>query len=270
MTSYQLCTEITRNEELAPRVVRITLAAPEIAANSKPGQFVMVKASDKGIPLLRRPFSIHQATSNGRIQLLVKVVGQGTGYLARRKKGDVLEVVGPLGQGFHSLAEQNAKVCVIGGGVGAAPLFFLVKELLRTKPPNQIKVLLGNDTAKELEILKSDFANLGTVPLLATDDGSTGHHGFVTDLMAEHLGKELFSQVFTCGPKPMMYKVVKFCEAQNWSCQVSLETVMACGISACLGCTVKSSQIKLEGSGRPFLHVCKDGPVFNAGDVAWT
>jgi len=268
MTAYQLNSKIIRNEELAPGVVRITLLAPEIAAQAKPGQFVMVKASDKGNPLLRRPFSIHQ-TSNGRIQLLIKVLGQGTGYLARRKKGEILEVVGPLGQGF-SLSAQTSNVCAIGGGVGAAPLYFLVKDLLRSKTPAQIKVLLGSATAKELVVLKNDFANLGITPLLATDDGSIGYHGFVTDLMPEQLGMGEFTQVFACGPKPMMYKVAQFCEMRNWTCQVSLETVMACGISACLGCTVKSSQAKLENSGRPFLHVCKDGPVFSAGDVAWS
>jgi dihydroorotate dehydrogenase electron transfer subunit len=268
MTSYQLNSEIIQNEELAPGLVRITLAAQEIAAQAKPGQFVMVKASDRGNPLLRRPFSIHQATSNGRIQLLVKVLGQGTGYLAKRQKGEILEVVGPLGQGF-SLPNHTVKVCAVGGGVGAAPLFFLVKDLLRIMPPTQIKVLLGSASAAELLVLKNDFANLGTLPLFATDDGSMGHHGFVTDLLPIHLAKDELSQVFACGPKPMMHKVAQFCEVRNWPCQVSLETVMACGISACLGCTVKSSQAKLESSGRPFLHVCKDGPVINAGDVAW-
>ncbi len=268
MISYQLNSNIIRVEELAPGIIRITLAAPEIAAQAKPGQFVMVKASDKGIPLLRRPFSIHQVTSNGMIQLLVKVLGQGTSYLAERKKGEILEVVGPLGQGF-SLADQTVNVCVVGGGVGLAPLFFLVKTLLRSKSPAQIKILLGSATATELMILKDDFANLGILPLLATDDGSIGHHGFVTDLLPEQFSKEKFSQVFACGPKPMMYKVANFCKGRNCPCQVSLETVMACGISACLGCTINSSQAKFESSGRPFLHVCKDGPVFNAGDVAW-
>jgi len=268
MTSFQLHAKIIRNDLLAPGIFRITLNAPEIASRATPGQFVMVKASDKGNPLLRRPFSIHQTTSNGAIQLLIKVLGRGTGYLARQKNGDMLEVLGPLGQGF-TLNNQATKVCVVGGGVGVAPLYFLVKELLRIKSAAQIKVLLGSATAKELVGFNDDFANLGTIPLLATDDGTLGHHGFVTDLLPEELLEEDSCQVYACGPKPMMSKIAKLCAERNRPCQVSLETVMACGISACLGCTIKSSQAKMASSGRPYLHVCKDGPVFNTGDVAW-
>lgn len=269
MTSFQLVTKIIRREELAPGVVRITLEAPEIAARAKPGQFVMVKASCDGDPLLRRPFSVHQATANDKIQLLVKVLGKGTSYLAGRQKGESLEVVGPLGQGF-SLSADLDNICLVGGGVGIAPLYFLVKTMLRHKSPAQIKVLLGAANAQELLALKNDFANLGIIPLIATDDGSDGYHGFVTDLLPDCLGAAKEWQVFTCGPKPMMQKVAEYCEVHDWQCQVSLETFMACGISACLGCTVRSSPRKMESSGRQFLHVCKDGPVFRAGDVAWT
>ena len=269
MNSYQLKCKIILNEEIAPGIVRITLAAPEIAAQAKPGQFVMVKASDNYKPLLRRPFSIHQTTSNGLVQLLIKEVGPGTSYLARRQQGEFLEVIGPLGQGFW-LTDDAMNICAVGGGVGAAPLYFLIKELLRTKPTTQIMILLGSSTARELESLNNDFVNLGIVPMLATDDGTVGHHGFVTDILAAQLNENQYSQVFACGPTPMMHKVALACEAQNCPCQVSLETVMACGISACLGCTVKCSPAKRDSSGRPFLHVCKDGPVFAAGDLAWS
>jgi dihydroorotate dehydrogenase electron transfer subunit len=270
MTSYQLNTKILRREELAPGIVRLTLDAPEIAARAKAGQFLMVKASGSdGVPLLRRPFSIHQTSANGRIQLLFKVLGQGTAYLAGRQKGDILEVVGPLGQGF-SLPTESAAVCVIGGGLGMAPLFFLVKNMLRYKSATQIKVLLGAATAKEVATLKNDFAELGTDPEIATDDGTMGHRGFVTDLLPKSLRQEQPWQVYTCGPNPMMCKVAAYCAVRLWPCQASLETVMACGISACLGCTVRSSREKEKNSGRPFLHVCKDGPVFAAGDLAWT
>lgn len=270
MTALQVKSEVVRKEEFTKEIVRLTFAAPEIAAHASPGQFMMIKAADNVEPLLRRPFSIHQATSNGLVQILFKVVGKGSRYLAERKVGDVLDIIGPLGQGFALKDSPGENICIVGGGMGCAPLYFLTKMLLKISLYDRLQVYLGAATANELVRVKGDFENLGVKVLAATDDGSLGYHGYVTDLVTGSLDKGRRWQFYSCGPQPMMKKLVTLCASEKWPCQVSLETMMACGISACLGCTVRTSAAKLKNSDRQFLHVCKDGPVFDSGDVAWT
>jgi dihydroorotate dehydrogenase electron transfer subunit len=262
--------KVLRNEQIATDIFRITMQAESIAEAASPGQFVMVKAMEKiaDPPLLRRPFSIHQATSNGRLQILFKKLGKGTEFLASRQPGDVLNLLGPLGRGF-SLPEQPANICLIGGGMGGAPLFYLAKQLsLNLSAGSKLKVLLGAASAKELVVLQKDFASLGASVDTATDDGTAGHHGLVTELLDKVIPPAEKWQVFTCGPHPMMKAIAVYCLEKAWPCQVSLETLMACGISACLGCAVPSARQLLD-SNEPYLHVCKDGPVFEAEEVAW-
>lgn len=269
MKSHQIRAEVTRKELLTPDIVRMTLRAPQVAELASPGQFIMVKVSNEITPLLRRPLSIHQSGANEWLQVLFKVVGKGTELLADREPGDLVDILGPLGHGF-SLPEASCQnVCLVGGGMGIAPLFFLCKELLKVSPALQVKVYLGAATASELEILQADFVGLGVAVAVATDDGSLGYAGYVTDLLIGTLERGQKWQFYSCGPHPMMKKVVEFCASEGWPCQVSLETMMACGISACLGCTIRSSPRKNLGNNAPFLHVCKDGPVFDSGDVAW-
>lgn len=263
MNQFQLQAEILRNEEVAPEIFRMSLLAPEIAGAATPGQFVMLRTSEATDPLLRRPFSIHQTNSNGAIQILYKRVGKGSTLLSTIPPGKPLSVVGPLGHGFH--LEEGKPVCLVGGGMGIAPLYFLARELLRqSSPPPTLVALLGARTATELAPLLLDFKELGITALAATDDGSLGHHGFVAGLMAERLDPAMPWTIYTCGPHPMMHSVVKLANQHGWRCQVSLETMMACGISACLGCAIPRA-----GLAGPYLHVCKDGPVFDAKEVAW-
>jgi len=269
MKAHQVKAEVICKELLAEDIVRLTLRAPEIAAQASPGQFVMVKVADGINPLLRRPFSIHQSGAES-LRILFKVVGQGTGFLSNKEAGDDVEIIGPLGHGF-SLPEPSCRnVCMVGGGMGIAPLFFLTQELIKSRPDIKLQIYLGAATASELQILQEDFALLGIKVAIATDDGSLGFSGYVTDLLRGDLDQGQQWQFYSCGPHPMMTKVVEFCESGKWPCQVSLETMMACGISACLGCTIRSSPQKALASNMPFLHVCKEGPVFNSGDVAWS
>ncbi|MCX5874776.1 MAG: dihydroorotate dehydrogenase electron transfer subunit [Deltaproteobacteria bacterium] len=255
--------EIVRQEQLTPEIFRLTLKAPEIARSARPGQFVMVQTTSCYDPLLRRPLSIHQTVADEQVQLMYKVVGKGTRLLAGMTPGQKLSLTGPLGHGFELAGKQA--ICLVGGGMGIAPLYFLAREILRTNKPPKCVVLLGARTAAEFGPLPRDFMDIGiTETLLATDDGSLGHHGFVADLLAQHLNPSHQWSVCTCGPHPMMKAVVGQCRKQGWECQVSLETMMACGISACLGCATPRADL----SG-PYLHVCKDGPVFKAEEVAW-
>jgi dihydroorotate dehydrogenase electron transfer subunit len=263
MNQYEEQADILRQEQLTPEIFRLTLKAPAIAGNARPGQFVMVRTSPCHDPLLRRPLSIHQTIGNEQVQLLYKVVGKGTRLLAAMLPGQKLNLTGPLGHGFE-LAGKPA-ICLVGGGMGIAPLYFLAREILRTTKPPKCIVLLGARTAAEFGPLPRDFKEIGvTETHLATDDGSLGHHGFVAELLGQHLDPSLPWTVCTCGPHPMMKSVVDHCRKQGWECQVSLETMMACGIAACLGCAIPRAD--LAG---PYLHVCKDGPVFKADEVAW-
>lgn len=259
--SFQLMAEISKAERLTTDIFRISLLAPDIAAVARPGQFVMLRPGGLLDPLLRRPLSIHQTTAAGLVQVLFKVIGKGTALLAELQPGRRLDVVGPLGRGFPG--RPRGRVCLVGGGMGIAPLFFLARELQRQLPPEEITLLLGARTAGELRQLADEFRLMGLSPQLATDDGSLGHHGRVPELLDRHLDGEGW-EVYCCGPQPMMRAVAEHCAERGRDCLVSLETMMACGISACLGCAVPSA-----GGEPPYLHVCKDGPVFKSTEIAW-
>lgn len=261
MLIFQEKTTVIRNDPLSGDIFRLTVRSPDIACSSRPGQFVMVQAGE-GTPLLRRPFSVHQTMADGSLQILFKVLGTGTRILSRLQESDQLDIVGPLGQGFNF--DPGSPACLVGGGMGIAPLLFLAKKMIQKGfMPAEIIVLLGARTRDELAPLANDFKAMGVALKLITDDGSLGEKGFVTDLLGRvQTGFRL--DVFCCGPHPMMAAVAKLCEVKGYTCQVSLETMMACGLAACLGCAVS----KADGSG--YLHVCKDGPVFEANEVTWT
>ncbi|MFV0438558.1 MAG: dihydroorotate dehydrogenase electron transfer subunit [Desulfopila sp.] len=261
MSQYLEKTRVTRIEQLSEDNVRITLKAPDIAGCCKPGQFVMIRTSVGKDPLLRRPFSIHQADSSGHIQIYFKVVGRGTGILAHVKVGEVLSVFGPLGHGFQIDGDRPA--CLVGGGLGIAPLLFLAKEISRRRKDGcgRDLIILGGRHRGEVAPLADDFLQTGITTVVATDDGSYGRAGLVTDLL-EHLEPASDSQVFACGPEAMMAAVDRYCRHRSLSCQVSVESVMACGMGACLGCSREAQ----DGS---YVHVCMDGPVFSATELQW-
>ncbi|MDD3814495.1 MAG: dihydroorotate dehydrogenase electron transfer subunit [Desulfocapsaceae bacterium] len=261
MSQFQQKVELIQSEVIAAGIVRLTLSAPDIAAAAVPGQFVMVQTAPGLDPLLRRPFSIHQVSSDGFLQILFKVVGRGTERLAQCRAGEHLSLLGPLGNGF-ALGE-SAHACLVGGGMGIAPMLFLASHFLRQSqvavPP---RVILGARNSEELVPLMGDFLDLGFEVLAATDDGSFGYHGLVTDVL-KTLNLTSQSTVYSCGPRPMMAAIHHLCQNQHVPCQVSVETVMACGMGACLGCAVP-----LRAGG--YAHACSDGPVFDAGELLWS
>lgn len=260
MSQYQEKATVTKVEQFSPENYRLTLQAPEIAATARPGQFVMVRAGSGKDPLLRRPFSIHQVDDSGLIQIYFKVVGRGTDILARSRQGEILSVFGPLGRGYR--LDDGCPSVIIGGGLGIAPLLFLVKENCRLKKDCTGDLLiLGARQKDEIEPLLDDFQQYGLQILTATDDGSLGHHGFVTDVMkAAEL--PIGCKVYSCGPEPMLAKLAELCERLGLSCQVSVESVMACGMGACLGC----SRPAKDGD---YSHVCLNGPVYDAEEMVW-
>lgn len=260
MAQHQEKATIIRSELLAADNIRLTLQAPMIAAAAGPGQFVMIQTGMGKDPLLRRPFSLHQVSSNGNIQIYFKNIGRGTNILAHCKVGEILDVFGPLGSGYA--IDHNQPSCLVGGGLGVAPLLFLAKRICRSgKDISRDLIILGGRNKAEIEPLIEDFQQFGIPVHYTTDDGSFGMQGYVTDALAsETLVRG--SQVYACGPEPMLELVHKICLEKEVGCQVSVESVMACGMGACLGCNVAGSQ-------GGYLHVCIDGPVFKAEDLVW-
>ena len=234
-----------------------------IASQAQPGQFVMIRPSKFGEPLLPRPFSIHRVQGN-YIELLFKVVGQGTRQLADLKKGDLLEVRGPLGRGFAF--NKNQDPVLVAGGMGVAPLLFLTETWKRfpmKSPKESPRLFIGARSKEELLCLK-EFEQAGVEIFPATEDGSYGEKGLVTRQLFKTIKKPSpHLALFVCGPNPMLKAVRSWAVQKGISCQLSLETLMACGLGACLGCVVA----KKEGTGFSYVNVCQEGPVFEAHEV---
>ncbi len=210
----------------------------EMDDKPEPGHFYMLRAWS-GSPYLPRPFSV--CDSDGKsLSILYQEVGQGTEIMARMKTGDKISILGPLGQGYPLNEGESA---LIGGGVGIAPLLFLAKRL-----PGPVDVYLG---FKEEAFLVDRFRALARNVYISTENGSLGHRGFVTELLEDR-----YESAYACGNMAMM-KAVR--ERIQGLLYLSLESHMACGIGACLGCVQKTS--------RGHLRVCKEGPVFEAGEV---
>ena len=262
--------KILSRKEAAPNIYLMKLKAPEIVQNALPGQFIHIKCSKDNYPLLRRPLSIHRIDKEkGEIFILFQVVGEGTKLLSKREVGDDLDVLGPLGNGFNIYPESK-KIMIIGGGIGVAPLLALCEE--STRQGKEVRVLIGA-LKKELVIGEENFRKSGAKVDVATDDGSYKYKGLVTDLLEETIIKEgwLPDQIFACGPKLKLKKVVEVSLEAHIDCQVSLEERMACGIGACLGCVckIKTKDKKEDKVKYEYKRVCVDGPVFRGSEVVW-
>lgn len=221
----------------------------------KPGQFAEIKVEGSPETFLRRPFSIHDVDIHlKKIKILVQKAGKGTEALSRLKIGDRLNVIYPLGNSF-SLPEPEKKALLVGGGCGIAPLMFLAKYL----KDNGIQpdILIGFRNSDRV-IEYDEYAQTGNL-FLATEDGSKGFKGMVTDHPV--LQGKLYDIVYCCGPEPMMKSVSGICSRNGTDCEVSLENLMGCGIGACLCCIVETS----KGN----VCTCTDGPVFNTKDLKW-
>jgi dihydroorotate dehydrogenase electron transfer subunit len=250
------------NKKLSTAYYKIGLTCSDHYSSAKPGQFVMLGLAGQTDPLLRRPFSIHNLLiSNGithGFELLYKVVGTVTASLAQRKPGDIVDIFGPLGSGFL-IPSRAKRVFVVAGGVGVAPLVFLVSDLHRKNADiSNYRVFIGGRTKEDL-LCRNDFLVLGVSVLTTTDDGSAGDQCLVTHPLEMVMGHTVPDIIVACGPMDMMACVVGIAEKHKVPCQVSIETMMACGMGACLGCAVES-RIEAEH----YLHACLDGPVFSA------
>lgn len=237
---------------LTKDVFDFVLSAPELAAVAQPGQFAQIRLPGH---TLRRPISICGIDKTaGTLRFVFQIRGEGTAELAQFQPGSQIEILAPLGNGF--LVDRQKRTLLVGGGIGVPPLLGVASEL----GENAVAVLGFRN--KDAVILEEDFQAVGAKTLVATDDGTYGHHGLVTDLCKD----QEFDCVMACGPAPMLRAVTALAQERGVLCYVSLEERMACGIGACLGCAV--ALLKEDGS-QYFGHVCKDGPVFESHRVAW-
>ncbi len=254
---------ITDHTDLGNGFHRLTLHAPELAAMAVPGQFVHLRVAETQAPLLRRPMSIHQIDhQSGTIRLLYRVVGAGTEILAQKRVGESLDLLGPLGKGFP-LPAQPQTIGLVAGGMGVAPLLALAEEL--STNGHKLHLFLGARDAQGL-LLTGEFTTLGAQIHPVTEDGSVGQRGRVTDHLPEGITEYGISQLYACGPTPMLravQAVARQCSIPAW---LSLEAHMACGLGACLGCTVKVR----EGDGWAYRLLCQDGPVLDAEEVIFS
>jgi dihydroorotate dehydrogenase electron transfer subunit len=241
----------------------LTIDSPAIGGVARPGQFVMVKVADTPFPLLRRPLSVHDAGPSG-IGLFFKTAGLGTEILARKKAGDTLDILGPLGKGYTVLPDFKGKrTHLVGGGRGIAPLFFLGRELRALGA--RVTVFYGGRSQTDIP-LREKFEAAGLPLFCSTDDGSFGFEGLVTELLGRELNGSPADILYVCGPAAMMKAAAEMARDRGIPGEFSLESIMGCGIGACWGCVHRVR----NGNGDGWVKICEEGPVFAGDRIVWT
>jgi dihydroorotate dehydrogenase electron transfer subunit len=270
---FDLAAPVVRHERINPDHFLLTLEAPPIARAARAGQFIMLQVRDGRDPLLRRPMSIYRVPPGrrGLLQILYRVVGEGTRHLARQPPGASLRALGPLGNGFLLPSTRGeghragVEHLLVAGGIGIAIFPFLADALLRRR--SRPSLLFGARTRRDLVALPF-FRARRVRAALATEDGSAGTKGYVTRILEPVLarpGAGARLALYVCGPTPMMRAVSALAAEAGAPCQLALESQMPCGIGVCLGCVVRS---RGESGGSVYRRVCTEGPVFDAAQVA--
>jgi len=257
---------VIQNTRLSPDYNVITLAAPEIAAATRPGQFVMVRSSHGSDPLLRRPFSVFEIVRSGGtvtgLSLLSKRIGVTTRLLFDAVEGDVISCLGPLGRPFDAVSPP-AEAWMVAGGVGLAPFATLTEALQERGTATTL--FYGARTGGELFHLDW-FAARGVRLVLSTEDGSKGERGRVTGPLEQALRQTSGEiMIYACGPEKMLEAVSHVAGKYKTPAQVSVERVMGCGMGGCYSCVIPVR----EGSGQHYVRSCLAGPVFTAADLVW-
>lgn len=254
MPKIQNIYKVVSNEKLCPQFYRLCFDAKPIKDHVKPGQFVHIRTNNGFEPFFRRPFSVYRAKRH--VEVFYEVVGPGTKLMSQLKKGDDVDVLGPVGTPFMLPPKGTKQVVMIAGGIGVAP-FLMFSDVLKKLKLDMI-LLYGGRTKGHVYPMK-EFKENGCKVFVSTDDGSAGVKGRVSELFSKiHLNpKETF--LYTCGPSPMMAAVQKFADKHQLKGQAACEEIMACALGACLGCSIKTT--------RGYKTVCYDGPVFDLQEV---
>ena len=268
---FQRTAVILEHVPLAERTFRLRLACPEIAASIRPGQFVMLRLPGRSDPLLARPFALFDTTPDSTaFDVVYLVVGKMTALLMEERPGRTLEVWGPLGRPFAEAGETE-RVTLVAGGIGQTPFLAYAKELLglrgyggepARRRAGSVALYYGVRTAA-LAACVEDFRDAGVEVNLASDDGSSGSKGYVTQLLESHGRTGPF---VGCGPEPMLRSLAALAEKWGVPCRVSLETPMACGVGVCFSCVAK---VKTPDGGWDYKRVCVEGSAFDADRLVW-
>ena len=262
MPKVQVFSKLNKVQKLKEDIFKFSVEAKEITNQAMPGQFIEIRVSEGIEPFLRRPISIHNIDKEkGILEFIFQVKGKGTTLLSKKKEGDLIDIIGPLGYGNFDYSKfQN--LAIIGGGIGIFPLYELAKNA--KKDGKNVNTYLGFRN-KDLVILEDDFKNVSNNLCIATDDGSYGKNGFVINFLKEDIEGGKIDSIYACGPIPMLRAVKELAVEKNIPCQVSLEEKMACGMGVCIGCSVKKAESSKENP--EYVNVCKAGPVFDANYV---
>lgn len=272
--------QVVETRQLARDTYLVRLECPEIAAAMTPGQFVMVRAPRRDDPLLGRAFAMYDVHDDPQgqpnaIDIVFHVIGKMTSLLANIRVGDALQVWGPLGNGFSPRSVDH--LVMVAGGIGQTPFLALAKEYLgerqfgaadRPSPQAGRVTLCYGARSKDYLAGVEDFEALGVEVLLATDDGSAGHHGLVTDVLSQLLKSPTDGspRIECCGPEPMMEAVSEVARQRKVDCRVSLETPMACGLGICFSCVTR---VRMPDGSWDYKRTCVDGPVFPSDAIVW-
>jgi dihydroorotate dehydrogenase electron transfer subunit len=284
----QLESSVLSNEQLTENCWRITLEAPQIASEIKPGQFINVKISQTHDPFFRRPFSVFRRVKGDRgysgIEVIYEVIGRGTEIMTNLRRGDELDIIGPLGHGFEWYRDKKVHV-LLSSETGAAGLFLLGEEISKTVNEYGLELYILLDAkSKKTFILEDEFRTLNGKVLVSTHNGTYGYHGYVTEMLKNSIDSGEISVdcvIYACGPELMLKALLPICKQYGIPAQVSMQRHMGCGIGACLSCVckvnkasvlkyrdVKSSHIQFSPEAEfGYALVCKDGPVFNIEEV---
>lgn len=252
--------ELVKKEQIKSDIYKYSIKSDKMACDAKPGQFLEIRVTDSIEPFLRRPISIHNVKKEeGIIEFIFQVKGKGTELLSERKEGELIDIIGPLGQGTFNI-DGYEKIAIIGGGIGIFPLYELAKKA--KKDGKNVNMYLGFRN-RDFVILENEYKNVSNNFTLSTDDGSYGKNGFAINFLKDDISKNPVDCIYACGPLPMLKAVQALAKEKNIPCQLSLEERMGCGMGACIGCVVK---YKTETEDT-FKRVCREGPVFDANTV---
>jgi dihydroorotate dehydrogenase electron transfer subunit len=254
--------QVKSHRKLCGKYRLLVLEAPSIASYAKPGQFVHLRVPGLEDAVLRRPFSIYRAKGRS-LSILYKQVGRGTATMNQIVNGDKISMIGPLGNGFP-LLHGDAFPVLVAGGYGVAPLLFLAERMKKKGI-----IFIGGASAEDV-LCASEFKRIGWEVRIATDDGSLGKKGLVTNVLDSWLStdkkKSRLLEFYACGPDGMLKAVGKRAVKNGWKAWLSLDKHMGCGVGACLTCV---QRIRTDDGHPTWARVCRDGPVFESRQIIW-
>lgn len=265
--------EILSHKKYGEHYHSLTIVSPDIGERVRPGQFVNIRCGENRASILRRPFSVYRVHKRGgwasTIEIVFDIRGPGTAHLSRLRGHSIVDLIGPSGRGFV-LPKRRAHCLLVGGGIGAAPLFFLADEL--RNDGHRVDVILGARSSGLL-LGAIEARRLASICRTTTEDGSAGDTGRVTDVLVETMERCETEVVYACGPHPMLAAVSRVCMEQNVPVQVAVEELMACGYGVCMTCVMplRRPQKKDESleDATVYARSCTEGPVFNGAQVVW-